>query len=893
MRTAPEAFASAINAVCSLNDFVSSITVPRRGPLTESPTLVNVAAAHSDDESLEGYFDHYSPAGSSPSDRIMAVLPNITTLAEVLAAGYSTVQEVLVRLMCSAQHRAILTSCAYDSIGWGVAFNSSTESSWPDYFTGNLICSKAAGCTCPPAASEFSNPSAGPAAAPAVAPTTEYTPIFSPPQILTSMIGAQRKLSQATQPLGAPQSSSGFPYAAPPMGGYGPMASTGAAAAPLFGPGPSVAIAAAPPPMALSPRAISSSMASTVVSFEATYTQIAAASVATNELVTVVQHLATSILTYTGSAAQPTLEYIPTSGDPALYSPASSAAGRRHLMGAEQANPASAWDASYWTNRMQTVDGPRRSLLQTPNTLQPNVTFTITLVNGGANNAISDVASAISAFSNPVPVTTTASLTTDNTGAMVVALFPPNNQLSSTVSTSTSYADQLSGALKTLPSSVFGAAFVTNHGPYTITNVNDPTPTVPFPATITGPASPSPLAYGAPVIPSSPVPSPSINGSSSLPYPSTITAPTPPPPPSGSATSPESLVSALQTSPGLVLGYASSLDGKIVVGNVTIGLGAAAAFPGAAPVSAPIAPSAASGLAPGPSEVFTVPASPGYVGPGGTIPVQLPDTYAGVNGGYFMGAPVASSMAPAAAPQMVGPTTSYGFGSYGGSAGAPASTLGSPGTIEDYMGPSLAPPPDNMVVTPAMAPSPAYSFSAGGSMYAINMQLGSAQASTDQSSATLAIVFNTPPPGLRTTDFSLATGQGGQGSNVTAVAPYLSNSIYIMQVQTPANYYGNVTVAYASSSVPSITYAVTRQAAVDWLRVGRLCSLASCHSPTSLVPALHLRRSGLILTVHRPCSCGQRAALGRAAHLVDTSIGQRVGYLTPLASSGVPTDGRG
>ena len=106
-------------------------------------------------------------------------------------------------------------------------------------------------------------------------------------------------------------------------------------------------------------------MASTVVSFEATYTQIAAASVATNELVTVVQHLATSILTYTGSAAQPTLEYIPTSGDPALYSPASSAAGRRHLMGAEQANPASAWDASYWTNRMQV--GQRSKL---PHTLR-------------------------------------------------------------------------------------------------------------------------------------------------------------------------------------------------------------------------------------------------------------------------------------------------------------------------------------------------------------------------------------------------------------------------------------------------------------------------------------------------------------------------------------------
>ena len=43
-----------------------------------------------------------------------------------------------------------MQSCAYDTIGWGVAFNTSAQSTWPDYFTGNLICSKASGCTCPP-----------------------------------------------------------------------------------------------------------------------------------------------------------------------------------------------------------------------------------------------------------------------------------------------------------------------------------------------------------------------------------------------------------------------------------------------------------------------------------------------------------------------------------------------------------------------------------------------------------------------------------------------------------------------------------------------------------------------------------------------------------------------
>lgn len=93
-------------------------------------------------------------------------------------------------------------------------------------------------------------------------------------------------------------------------------------------------------------------MQSTVVNFEATYTQIAAASVPSNELAAIAQHLQTSILTYTGSGAMPTLDYVAVPGDPALYNPVRPS-GRRHLLAADIANPASAWDASYWSNSMQ------------------------------------------------------------------------------------------------------------------------------------------------------------------------------------------------------------------------------------------------------------------------------------------------------------------------------------------------------------------------------------------------------------------------------------------------------------------------------------------------------------------------------------------------------------
>lgn len=80
-------------------------------------------------------------------------------------------------------------------------------------------------------------------------------------QMLSSVIGAQRKLSQATHSAGAPQTSASYPYAAPPSGGYGgPTAPATAPGVSLFGPGPSAVSAAAPAPMALSPRAVSESL---------------------------------------------------------------------------------------------------------------------------------------------------------------------------------------------------------------------------------------------------------------------------------------------------------------------------------------------------------------------------------------------------------------------------------------------------------------------------------------------------------------------------------------------------------------------------------------------------------------------------------------------------------
>jgi uncharacterized protein YkwD len=48
------------------------------------------------------YFDHYSQNGSSPLDRVSAALPGVQDMAELDAAGWTSVRGVLVQLLWCA-----------------------------------------------------------------------------------------------------------------------------------------------------------------------------------------------------------------------------------------------------------------------------------------------------------------------------------------------------------------------------------------------------------------------------------------------------------------------------------------------------------------------------------------------------------------------------------------------------------------------------------------------------------------------------------------------------------------------------------------------------------------------------------------------------------------------
>lgn len=58
-----------------------------------------VAQLHASDMAAGNYFNHYSQNGSSPYDRVSVAFPAVRDMAEVEAAGWTSVRAVLLQLM--------------------------------------------------------------------------------------------------------------------------------------------------------------------------------------------------------------------------------------------------------------------------------------------------------------------------------------------------------------------------------------------------------------------------------------------------------------------------------------------------------------------------------------------------------------------------------------------------------------------------------------------------------------------------------------------------------------------------------------------------------------------------------------------------------------------------
>ncbi|GAA1664421.1 CAP domain-containing protein [Fodinicola feengrottensis] len=103
------------------------------GNLALNAQLTTAAQGHSDDMATNNYFDHDSPDGRDPGQRISDAGYDWDAWAENIAAGYDTPTAVVDSWMQSAGHRANILNCSLHDIG--VGYTVANNADYPNYWT--------------------------------------------------------------------------------------------------------------------------------------------------------------------------------------------------------------------------------------------------------------------------------------------------------------------------------------------------------------------------------------------------------------------------------------------------------------------------------------------------------------------------------------------------------------------------------------------------------------------------------------------------------------------------------------------------------------------------------------------------------------------------------------
>ncbi|WP_218150760.1 CAP domain-containing protein [Actinokineospora terrae] len=103
------------------------------GPLRWNDKLATAARKHSQDMAVRGYFDHNSPDGRTPWDRIKAE-GYTKASGENIAAGQATPEAVMTGWMNSPGHRANILNCKSTEIGVGMYKGGSYRIYWTQTF---------------------------------------------------------------------------------------------------------------------------------------------------------------------------------------------------------------------------------------------------------------------------------------------------------------------------------------------------------------------------------------------------------------------------------------------------------------------------------------------------------------------------------------------------------------------------------------------------------------------------------------------------------------------------------------------------------------------------------------------------------------------------------------
>ncbi|HEY1387247.1 MAG TPA: CAP domain-containing protein [Ktedonobacterales bacterium] len=129
---APATFAS--RALARTNAYRRQFNCP---PLRENAQLDQAAFAHSQDMAVHNYFDHNSPSGQTPWDRIHAAGYQFSMAAENIAAGYPTPEAVIDAFFNETPpndgHRRNLLNCALRDVGF--AYYYQPGSKYGSYWT--------------------------------------------------------------------------------------------------------------------------------------------------------------------------------------------------------------------------------------------------------------------------------------------------------------------------------------------------------------------------------------------------------------------------------------------------------------------------------------------------------------------------------------------------------------------------------------------------------------------------------------------------------------------------------------------------------------------------------------------------------------------------------------
>ncbi|MFB8182452.1 sigma-70 family RNA polymerase sigma factor [Streptomyces sp. NPDC055966] len=119
--TAPQAPPTASGQVAQVITLVNQQRATAGcSPVSENADLDRAAQGHSDDMAARNYFDHVSPDGTDPGQRITAAGYQWSTYGENIAKGQSSPQAVMDAWMNSPGHRANILNCAFKEIGVGV-----------------------------------------------------------------------------------------------------------------------------------------------------------------------------------------------------------------------------------------------------------------------------------------------------------------------------------------------------------------------------------------------------------------------------------------------------------------------------------------------------------------------------------------------------------------------------------------------------------------------------------------------------------------------------------------------------------------------------------------------------------------------------------------------------